>query len=78
MSRARARVAGELAAWQVAMVITRITGEQLDPAEINPYREWRPPPPKSEAQQKIENEIGWRMLFKGVLGYDPREKTTCP
>lgn len=57
---------GELAAWQVAMVIARITGEQLNPATINPYRI---EPAKSAALKRIEEwqaRRRWRVIHGEV------------
>jgi hypothetical protein len=38
MANERKRIAGELSAWQVSEIVARVTGEQLDPGTINPYR----------------------------------------
>lgn len=66
MARERQRSAGELAAWHVAMIVARIplSGEVLDPAQINPYRAERP---KCEALRKLEEwqaRRAWRAMFK--------------
>jgi len=53
MARERQRFEGELAAWHMGQIVSRFSGEQINPAEVNPYK---PPLPASVMAAKAASE----------------------
>jgi hypothetical protein len=68
MCAEKKRVMGEVAAWQVCAIVGAFAGESPDPRSINPYRPDVKPVEKSETQKRIENEVGWRLIQRGLFG----------
>lgn len=62
MARERKRVMGEIAGFEMAWLALKLTGEKIDPIELNPYREAAPPKKKSEARIEMESQAGWRLI----------------
>lgn len=62
MSRARMRVEGELAAYQIAWIAKLTLGKQLDVNEINPYREQAAKSKELERIEAWQARMRWRAM----------------
>lgn len=69
MAQGRRHVLGELAAYQIAWVAKLITGQQLDPAAINPY------PIRAAKSAKLKELEAWqaRRRWRNMLGGESKE-----
>jgi len=70
MARERKRVDGELVAYEIAWIVQLITGEQIDPDAINPYRTGKPIKKRQRSRARInaENNAGWALMDRFMGG----------
>jgi hypothetical protein len=61
MAVERQRRAGELAAWHMAEIVRRVTGEVVNVSEVNPYR------PAMSAAAKVAKAASEKRKFWGNL-----------
>lgn len=62
MAAEKKRIAGELAAFQIAWIARMLTGEKVDPRDINPYGPIRTWTPRSEEEQRVRNVRFFKVL----------------
>ncbi len=67
MAKEKKRILGELAAYEVSWVAKMLTGENLDPRRINPYRETVLISAATEALKKADDKAGFRAGLRGLF-----------
>lgn len=62
MAQEKKRVLGEIASFQIAWIARMLTGEKVDPRDINPYGQPRQWMPRSQEEQRIRNVRFFKVL----------------